>query len=293
MWKKYLGQNGITLISLVITVIVLITLGAITLSILLGQDGLINKAMKSKEATEAGNIKEQIILKLVDKLDTDISEKDIEEIFNQYGEVGYDDRGRVKELILGNGFKIAVSDVWKGKITPWINEAENIDYILKIMATQSTTEIKEESQSLEYKVEKLGYRVERVWFYDTATAKFSIKYGGQSSSEKTSNFNIEKVIQSGTLKIDLSGEINDSDEYSINWDNKIQKRFILKNTGNLVLKYRISLTADDTLGTNLAKYIKVLVKDKDGQEYEDINQIERELAVGEETYYDLILALEE
>ncbi|MFR5682706.1 MAG: type II secretion system protein [Clostridia bacterium] len=49
MLKK---QNGITLVALVITIIVLLILAGITLSMVLGPNGIIGRAQEAKNATE-------------------------------------------------------------------------------------------------------------------------------------------------------------------------------------------------------------------------------------------------
>lgn len=41
------GQKGITLVALVITIIVLLILAGITISLVIGQDGIINKAQQA------------------------------------------------------------------------------------------------------------------------------------------------------------------------------------------------------------------------------------------------------
>ena len=59
MMKKQMKRNqGITLITLVITIIVLLILAAISISVLTGEDGIINNAKKSKEDTEIAEEKE-------------------------------------------------------------------------------------------------------------------------------------------------------------------------------------------------------------------------------------------
>ena len=57
-WKNRNG--GITLIALVITIIVLLILAGISISMLTGENGLLNKASDAKIATEIADIKEQI-----------------------------------------------------------------------------------------------------------------------------------------------------------------------------------------------------------------------------------------
>jgi len=52
-------QRGITLISLVVTIIVLIILAGVSINIILGKDGIINKAKEAKENIELAQIEEQ------------------------------------------------------------------------------------------------------------------------------------------------------------------------------------------------------------------------------------------
>ena len=62
--NKNRQNKGITLISLVITIIVLLILAAITLSVILGDDGIMQKAKEAKEKTEAAKDLEDIQLNL-------------------------------------------------------------------------------------------------------------------------------------------------------------------------------------------------------------------------------------
>lgn len=60
------NQRGITLIALVITIIVLLILAGVTINVLLGQDGIINRTQQAKEQHEYAAAKEIIDLKLVE-----------------------------------------------------------------------------------------------------------------------------------------------------------------------------------------------------------------------------------
>ncbi len=55
-------NNGITLIALVITIIILLILAGISIGILTGENGVLSKASKAKEETEINHYKEQIEL---------------------------------------------------------------------------------------------------------------------------------------------------------------------------------------------------------------------------------------
>ncbi len=62
--NKIMQRNtkGITLIALVVTVIVLIILAGVSISLVLGQNGIVNKAEKAKENTELAKTEEETIL---------------------------------------------------------------------------------------------------------------------------------------------------------------------------------------------------------------------------------------
>ena len=57
--KKLKGKSGITLIALVITVIVLLILAGISITMLTGNNSILNKATEAKEATDIASIKER------------------------------------------------------------------------------------------------------------------------------------------------------------------------------------------------------------------------------------------
>ena len=58
MTKK---NSGITLVALTITIIVLLILSAVTISVLNGENGLINHAVNSKTETELAEKKEEVL----------------------------------------------------------------------------------------------------------------------------------------------------------------------------------------------------------------------------------------
>ena len=53
------GENGITLIALVITIVILIILATVTLNVVLGEGGLIQRAQQAKDLTEQAALEEQ------------------------------------------------------------------------------------------------------------------------------------------------------------------------------------------------------------------------------------------
>ena len=57
--RMYSKEKGITLIALVITIIILIILATVTLNVVLGEGGLIDRAQQAKELTEQAALEEQ------------------------------------------------------------------------------------------------------------------------------------------------------------------------------------------------------------------------------------------
>lgn len=87
---KY-GKKGITLISLVVTIIVLIILASVTINVLFGENGLITMAQKAKnEYEEAAKNEEQQLAGIFGKNFADYNgQLRVEDtnIVNQYGEI--------------------------------------------------------------------------------------------------------------------------------------------------------------------------------------------------------------
>lgn len=88
--KLISGKDGITLIALVITIIVLLILAGISISMLTGDNGLLTKATQAKNLTEKSNLEEQLKLAItVAKMDENnfgkINEEILKEELKKYG----------------------------------------------------------------------------------------------------------------------------------------------------------------------------------------------------------------
>ena len=88
---KY-DKKGITLISLVVTIIVLLILAGVTIATLTGNNGILTRASESKEKTEKEQEKEQLQLAILDSQIEDVNTSEIKKeslenaIKNQFGE---------------------------------------------------------------------------------------------------------------------------------------------------------------------------------------------------------------
>lgn len=60
--KNYKSNSGITLIALVITIIVLLILVGVSLNLVMGNEGILNRAENAEKKHNAGSEKEQIAL---------------------------------------------------------------------------------------------------------------------------------------------------------------------------------------------------------------------------------------
>ena len=62
--KLFNSQRGITLIALIITIIVLLILAGITISLVVGDNGVLNQSTKAVERTSHGQVQEQVQMEL-------------------------------------------------------------------------------------------------------------------------------------------------------------------------------------------------------------------------------------
>lgn len=98
-------NKGVTLIALTVTIIVLVILASVSISMLKGENGIINQAKNSKEQTEISNEKEQIELSAVQASSKSpygniIEDNLIKALDSNIGE------GNYSLEILGNRFRI-------------------------------------------------------------------------------------------------------------------------------------------------------------------------------------------
>ena len=106
-------ENGVTLISLVITIIILLILAGVTLSLTLGDNGIITQAQKAKEAQEIAAIKEDFQLAILDKElekgGTGLTKEELEEIAGNYGEL-QEDGNTIKTE---EGYEIKIDEIYQ------------------------------------------------------------------------------------------------------------------------------------------------------------------------------------
>lgn len=62
------NKNGVTLIALIITIIILLILAAVSINFVVGDNGILNNAMKAELETYKGEVRDQLLLNLNDEL---------------------------------------------------------------------------------------------------------------------------------------------------------------------------------------------------------------------------------
>ena len=107
-------QKGITLIALVITIIVLLILAGVSIAMLTGDNGILNKAIDAKDTTSKAqiieNVQIDILAKQSEKKGGNLTTSELEDILNKYGTVSGD--GDDKKLTTKEGnYEISVKDI--------------------------------------------------------------------------------------------------------------------------------------------------------------------------------------
>lgn len=122
MKTKELKRNkGITLIALVITIIVLLILAGVSIATLVGDNGILSQAGRAKEQTEIAEIKEQakidITEKQSEKMTSQITEEELQEILENYGTLEGNGDLLDKILITENGYEIPIKEIYDSTLT--------------------------------------------------------------------------------------------------------------------------------------------------------------------------------
>lgn len=102
MKNQFLKEQGITLIALVVTIIILIILAGVSITMLVGENGIISKSLEAKENYTIAELKEHLSLLLQEiVIDKNTTDKDIDfrseikGIFENYS-IYYDGNDRIR-----------------------------------------------------------------------------------------------------------------------------------------------------------------------------------------------------
>ena len=204
--KKYLkNKKGITLISLITTIIILIILAGISITLALGNNGIFNKGKEAKEETNKQTATEKINLKITTAQMNSYSEKqqmptlkELSLVLKEDKEIDYVTE---QSQIASTKYEVgeAPSSIYtKLKEYPYefeIDSALRLASIngIKIGQTDTVTIPKEEYEQLKTKVENIGKMYKK-------TNVVNINTTGVWTDLKDAKWNFEK----GTWLVDLS-----------------------------------------------------------------------------------------
>ena len=117
---KIKQTEGITLIALVITIIVLLILAGVTIATLTGENGILTRASDAAERTERANIIEQAQTDILgiqaEKESSQITENELETILESYGTLNGEGNILDKTLVTEKGYQIPVKDIYDGTL---------------------------------------------------------------------------------------------------------------------------------------------------------------------------------
>ncbi len=118
--KKLKEKQGITLIALIITIIVLLILAGVSIAMLAGDNGILTRTKSSKQISEIAGIKEEIKTEIIAEQaenEGNISESALKTILEKYGTINYDEDGKkIKSITTTKeSYEIAMKDIWTGK----------------------------------------------------------------------------------------------------------------------------------------------------------------------------------
>ncbi len=111
-------SKGITLISLVITIIILIILAGVSINLVLGENGLFNMAKNAVKQTDMASIKEKIQTEILEEQlnnEGNITNDTLKEILESYGELSNEENILDRTLTTSEGnYAIKVSEIFSG-----------------------------------------------------------------------------------------------------------------------------------------------------------------------------------
>lgn len=226
--KSILYNNGITLIALVITIIILIILSAVTIALTLGDNGIVDRAERAKAETRYTSAKEILSLKLMEvqtKCITDEKEYTIEEIESELRREQVDNilieqyfnsnTAKIKSDVQSNlikltGIVVSVEDYSEYKFL--IGRSCNLEAVaLKdadITNEQNFTEIEKFEKDIFGNTIKVEVSEEYIYITENMEGKLDVKENqvlvineGVEFTVTQNSVVLGKVINNGTLKV--------------------------------------------------------------------------------------------
>ena len=233
MLRKKYDKRGITLIALVVTIVVLLILAGITISLVFGSNGVIQKAQDSKEQTEIGEMREKLEIAKVpvyadgngsykvqdywDRIESEglIADKTVDIIDN--GDGTYEvttTPGYVFEITVEPNKEIAENII----IGECIGKGENLSIGIRVVKkTTNSIEIEvvrtEGASNFKYSIKKQGEEygaaeekseTRHVFSGLTQGGIYTIKVEATKDGEQQI---VEKTVQVGEIPLAIDGDV--------------------------------------------------------------------------------------
>ena len=227
------NQNGITLIALVVTIVVLLILAGITIALVFGQNGVIKKAQESQEQTAIGEMREKLEMAKVpvyadgngsykvedywDRIESEglITDKEVDKIDN--GDGTYEITtvpGYVFEITVEPNEEIADNII----IGEGIGKGENLTIGLRVVnKTTNSIEIEvvraEGASDFKYSIKKQGEEYGEAQASDDTTYTFNgLTQGGiytikVEATKDGEQQEVERTVQVGEIPRAIYGEV--------------------------------------------------------------------------------------
>ena len=152
------NQKGITLISLVITIVVLIILAGVAINMTLGENGIFKKAQEAKRLQEIATAKEQIGLEILEaqieamENNEELEQSEVETIVAKYGELQADG----DTIILNDsGYEVSLREIYN-EMAEAETDGDTTTELAQLKALLAQTTVTEDKILKDYKAYKDG-----------------------------------------------------------------------------------------------------------------------------------------
>ena len=300
--KTYMkGNNGITLIALIVTIIILIILAGISINLVLGENGIIQKAKEASEASTRAEAEEKLNMDIMDmyidyeqkgksltlqdlsnlpKYDNNITEVNIEQekaIVIYDGKYVFEIDKNLKVEYIGEAKGITISANSTGG---WVKNEEEGSTIVGKIISMSGSITKASITTPAGTVENLNLNADGTYSYlatksgnyvidveDDTGEKVSknIPINIQVDGEAPKNINIDVKVDNLVMTLNVTSEENQSgiDYYTYKITNGEQEK-----TGNINSDGKLTITME-----NYGEYtVEIVAYDKVGNESENITK---------------------
>ena len=116
MKQKLESNRGITIISLVVTIIVLIILASVTINVMIGKNSVLDVTKTEKYNTQRSMLVETLRMELLDRQKEELEplkDNEISEVLEKHGKVIYTDKEEIDGVIVNEEFDIKLSEIWE------------------------------------------------------------------------------------------------------------------------------------------------------------------------------------